>query len=152
RPSLATWLILIYIAWRATKPQYSERFAFLAEMHFERFLAIVLVVVVGASGVYQNLFNLLTGLTFLLFAVMIVSSFQTEYPLTYEGDSWLEDYSKRMVFYLGVLLGLRSIADIKFALKGTVYVVLFYQLYSWLDFVRGGSYVYQQGMKRMVGV
>ncbi len=29
--------------------------------------------------------------------------------------------------------------------------MLFYELLSWADFLRGGSYVYQQGMKRMSG-
>jgi O-antigen ligase len=33
-----------------------------------------------------------------------------------------------------------------------VLILFTYQAYSWLDFLRGGNYVYQQGIKRIVGI
>ena len=42
--------------------------------------------------------------------------------------------------------------DIHLLMTGFIVILFIFQLHSWLDFVRGGSYVYQQGIKRIIGI
>jgi O-antigen ligase len=50
-----------------------------------------------------------------------------------------------------MIFGINDFKDLKLVVAGFVVATFLYQIHSWLDFMRGGSYVYQQGIKRMVG-
>jgi O-antigen ligase len=152
KTSWVVWLVIVYLAWIETTPENSNRLAFLGEVRFERILAAVLVITVAISGHVRNLFNGLCLLTFLFFAFAIVSSFDSPYFETARAEHWRDNYWKRMVLFVSVAAGLHTVGDVRSLFKGIVYVVLLYEVYSWFDFLRGGSYVYQQGMRRMVGV
>jgi O-antigen ligase len=50
------------------------------------------------------------------------------------------------------VFAIRDLRDLYCAIIGIAIISATYQAYSWLDFLRGGSYVYQQGVRRIVGV
>ena len=59
---------------------------------------------------------------------------------------------KLVVFYFFALYCFEDSEELRQAFLAFAIISFTYQLYSWLDFINGGSYVYQQGLKRIVGV
>ena len=148
---LMVLLVVVYLFWFFTTPYQSNRLAFLGPLHFERILAITLLGLAFFQGRIGNLFEVISAVTFALFGFMIVSSLTSSYPEYANAVHWTDTYWKKIAFFLIVVASMRRIQHVDQVLKGMVLVIVFYQLVSWLDFLRGGSYVYQQGMKRMIG-
>ncbi|MBD3315029.1 MAG: hypothetical protein GF344_04525 [Chitinivibrionales bacterium] len=65
---------------------------------------------------------------------------------------WLATYRKFFVFYLLALCTIRTVGDVLRVALGFAVNLLLYQSHTLLDFLRGCCYVYQQGMKRNIGI
>ncbi|MHA1231748.1 MAG: O-antigen ligase family protein [Candidatus Helarchaeota archaeon] len=74
------------------------------------------------------------------------------YKNTELANHWIQNYWKLIVFYFLVTYSIEDIKDLFVICAGFVVILFIYQLHSWLDFLRGGSYVWQQGIKRIVGI
>ncbi len=148
---LITALVMVYLAWFLVTPYGSAKLSFLLEMRFEKILAGSLIVLVLLNGKLSNLFRPSAPLLYLLFLVMLVSHLTADSNDTYHGLKWREFYWKKVVFFMIIVAGLRTRQNIRRCFFAITAIVLFYELYSWFDFLRGGSYVYQQGLKRMIG-
>lgn len=148
--SASTWLLLVYVWYFITGPEV--RFPILGAMHFERLLAAVLLLslVVGARPTRR--FNGATAIFLIFFVWQLVCYAFSPYKEATHADWWIFNYWKLIVFYFFVILSIRSYRDLRVFVIGVGLISLGYQLLSWRDFLSGGSYVYQQGMKRMVGV
>jgi O-antigen ligase len=150
RRGVAVLVLAPYLLYLATTPY--ERFPIVAIVHVERILVFLLAAacLVG-SGVRPKMakINLLWGA---LFCLMFVSYAFSPYTQTPSMQWWLTEYWKVFTLFILVLLAIRTWADLSFVIKTLAFVGVFYQFYSWIDFVAGGSYVYQQGMRRIVGV
>jgi len=83
---------------------------------------------------------------------MLVSYALSPYQDFFHCQHWLENYWKLLVFYFLILFSINDTKDIFYLFAGFVLILFLYQTHSWYDFLHGGSYVYQAGMKRMVGV
>jgi O-antigen ligase len=149
---LTVILIVVYVFWFFTTPYRSNRLGFLGPLQFEKILAISLLGLTLIAGRIQNLFNAVSILMFAVCGAMLMAFLTSEYPNFGSAQHWANDYWKKIVFFVIVAIGLRKAQHLDHVIKGIVCVIVFYQLLSWTDFVRGGSYVYQQGMKRMVGL
>ena len=65
--------------------------------------------------------------------------------------NWFDSYWKKMVFFALFIGASTTRLRLRLIFVSFFVIIFFYELYSWFDFLRGGSFVYQQGMKRMVG-
>ena len=148
---LTTFLIIVYLFWFFTTPYLSNRLAFLGDLKFERILAIALLGLTLAGGRINQLFSGISAFVGVLFGFMVFSFFLSSYPDYANSVHWADTYWKKVAFFVIVAAGLRQTQHLDRMLKGMVCVIVFYQLISWLDFLKGGSFVYQQGMKRMIG-
>ncbi len=64
---------------------------------------------------------------------------------------WKDYYWKQLVFFICLTVTLKSVKQIRLIIFLIASIIFLYQIYSWMDFINGGSYVAQQGMKRMKG-
>ena len=148
------WLVVlavVYIALFITTPYYSNRLAFLATIRFERILAAVFIIAAAFSGRLSSLASLNAILVVGFTAWLYICSFASPYKTLETAVYWRENHWELLVFFALLVVSFRSSHDVRRLIRGLFYVVLAYQLYSWLDFFRGGSYVWQQGFKRMTG-
>ncbi len=152
KPLLPAILCVVYMWWFLTTPMYSNRLAFLADWKFERLLAGIFIIVSLAQGKLSNLLRPIPMLLFLLACWMWVCAIMSPYANVLEAVHWRDNYWKLLVFFACVTLSVSRVGQIRVVLIGVAWIIFLYQIYSWIDFVRGGSYVYQQGMKRMIGV
>jgi len=148
--SVSTWLILVYVWLLTTTPHV--RFGTIADIHFERILVVLIVLSLLSGQRIVRSLNLATVLLVSFFLWCLVGYLQSPYQDAVWAVWWIENYWKLMLFYFFVVLGIRSVRDLKVFIIGVAVISLGYQLLSWRDFLAGGSYVYQQGGKRMVGV
>jgi hypothetical protein len=102
----------------------------------------------------QNDFSLhIVGKCILLFYAFLLLSYAfSPYSDYKEAMYWLANYWKLIVVYYLISVNVRTLDDLKFITIAIGGIVICYQAYSWFDFLKGGSYVWQQGMKRIVGV
>jgi O-antigen ligase len=150
RVRLLVVLLLMYVWWYVATPYI--RFSELSDIRFERILVAMIglgIVFSGALASRPSPFNFLIPL---FFAWMYLSFLLSPYSDLDAALYWQSEYWKVVVLYFFVSFGLRDRNDLYYFLIGVAVISLTYQLHSWLDFLRGGSYVYQQGIKRMVGV
>ncbi|MCG3201801.1 MAG: hypothetical protein NFCOHLIN_01671 [Gammaproteobacteria bacterium] len=150
RVSVSTWLVLIYVWLLTTTPQV--RFGIIADTHFERILVVLIVLSLLTGQRIIRSLNLATVLLICFFLWSLVGYLQSPYQDAVTAVWWIENYWKLMLFYFFLVLGIRSIRDLEVFVIGAAVISLGYQLLSWRDFLAGGSYVYQQGGKRMIGV
>lgn len=148
--SVSTWLILIYVWLLTTTPQV--RFGIIADTHFERILVVLIVLSLLTGQRIVRSLNFATVLLICFFLWGLVGYLQSPYKDAVTAVWWIENYWKLMLFYFFVVLGIRSIRDLEVFAIGVAVISFGYQLLSWRDFLAGGSYVYQQGGKRMIGV
>lgn len=148
--SVSTWLILVYVWLLTTTPHI--RFGIIADIHFERILVVLIVLSLLSGQRIVRSLNFATVLLLSFFLWSLVGYLQSPYQDAVWAVWWIENYWKLMLFYFFVILGIRSVRDLKVFIIGVAVISLGYQLLSWRDFLAGGSYVYQQGGKRMVGV
>jgi hypothetical protein len=97
-------------------------------------------------------FSKITLLILLFYLWMLISYFLSPYQDFKISQRWFENYWKLIIFYFLILFSINDIQDIFFIFAGFVVVLFLYQMHSWYDFLHGGSYVWQQGIKRMTGV
>lgn len=150
RVRLMVVLLMMYVWWYFATPY--TRFSELSDIRFERILVAMIglgIVISGALASRPSPFNFLIPL---IFGWMYLSFLMSPYSDVDAALYWQSEYWKVVVLYFFVIFGLRDKRDLHHFLIGVAIISLTYQLHSWLDFLRGGSYVYQQGIKRMVGV
>jgi len=104
------------------------------------------------TGRMRARFSGMTALIITYYIWMLLSYFISPYHDYLATDLWIDNYWKLIVFYFLVLFAISNLADLAYIFKGFVIVLFAYQLHSWYDFLHGGSYVFQQGIKRIVGV
>jgi hypothetical protein len=143
-------LLVAYYAWIVATPHV--RFPILAEINLERFLAAAAIIAVLARSRVQKWDHRVAGVVLLLFLAMLLSYVLSDGKHIDETSHWMSEYWKQLVFFFAIAYGLRGHRELATFIIGIGIVSLLYQMHSWRDFLAGGSYVYQQGMKRMVGV
>ncbi len=148
--SVSTWLVLVYVWLLTTTPQV--RFGIIADTHFERILVVLIVVSLLSGQRIVRSLNLATVLLICFFLWSLVGYLQSPYKDAVSAVWWINNYWKLMLFYFFLVLGIRSVRDLEVFIIGVAVISFGYQLLSWRDFLAGGSYVYQQGGKRMIGV
>ncbi|QDU55680.1 O-antigen ligase family protein [Aeoliella mucimassa] len=151
-PSLGVWLIWLYAFWILTTPYLSPKLSFLATIRFERLLAGILICYSGSQmGVcYRNSKPLILFGTF--FLICLVSSFTSPLGGIERAEHWLAEYWKVALLFYFIVYSVQTKEHVYLVLLGISAISLGYQLLSWRDFMAGGSYVFQQGIKRMVGI
>jgi O-antigen ligase len=143
-------LLLMYVWWYFATPY--TRFEQLSDIRFERILVALIALGILFSGALASRASTFNFLIPLFYAWMFLSFLLSPYSDIDAVLYWQSEYWKVAVLYFFVAFGLRDRRDLQHFLIGVALISLMYQAHSWVDFLRGGSYVYQQGMKRMVGV
>lgn len=152
RTNAAVYVALVYMAWLITTPQYSDRFRILGEIQFEKVLAGAFIVVALLAGDVSNLVRPIPAILGALFVWMHLSFEASQFRYLESAIYWHDDYWKKLVFFCCLTISIRSRHQLKLLVVGVAAIIFAYQLYSWFDFLNGGSFVFQQGMKRMKGV
>ena len=150
--TLAANLTVVYLWWLLTTPYLSNRLSFLATIRFERILVGSLLIALLLGGHIYSRHAPLSRLLLTFLLVTMTSHVFSAYSHLPLAQQWLNQYWKYVVMYFLVLYSVRSTGDLRRIVCGVIVIYASYEIYSWLDFLRGGSYVYQQGMRRMVGV
>ncbi|WP_193222311.1 O-antigen ligase family protein [Alkalilimnicola sp. S0819] len=148
--SLALVLVGVYLWALIATPQY--RFDILATLHYEKLLVAAAWLSLLLAGRVQARLSTTSGLLLLLYLFMWVSHLFSPYPQTADAQWWVSTYWKLLLFYFLVLFTVSGVRDVQRLFAALVVVSLLYQLHSWLDFVQGGAYVWQQGVRRIIGV
>jgi len=143
-------LILAYLWILVTNPH--ARFDIIGTLHLEKVLIILSWITLITSGKMKAKFNAISGLIILFFFWLLLSFSLSQYSDTYLAQHWLENYWKNIVLYFLILFAINEKKDIYVLISGYVVIIALYQMHSWMDFLSGGSYVYQQGIKRMIGI
>lgn len=141
---------IVYFWWIVTTP--FNRFPIFTEIRFELLLVVGWSVCIYLQRNKGKIISPVTTLLFLLYVYLLITSVLSPYPNTSRAAQWLSGYWKKIVFFILLAMSIRNKHDFYKVLTGLAIVILLYQLHSWRDFLAGGSYVYQQGMKRMVAV
>lgn len=149
KPTFAGIMLLVYVWWHVTTPQY--RFDFFFSFPFEKLLFLGLVI---GTFIQTNKAKLgvIGGLFILIYFFEVSSYLLSDYRSTEHAQVWLREYWKQILLLVFIALSLSGTQKISFFLIGICLIGAFYQLHSLKDFLGGGSYVYQQGIKRMIGV
>lgn len=150
KPNYTILLIVVYLWALIATPQY--RFDLLATLQYEKIIVGLAWLTLLLSGRFQPRFTKTSGLLLVFYLWMLLSYFASPYPDTWNAQWWLTTYWKLLVFYFLVLFSVQDVDDLHVLLAGVVVVSGLYQLHSWMDFIQGGAYVYQQGVRRIVGV
>lgn len=143
-------LILVYLWILVADPQ--QRFPIIGDLRVEKILIILSWVSLFLTGKFNFKFNALSFLVVFFFFWLLLSyslSSYQDYPLA---QHWIDNYWKFIVLYFLILFAINDLKDIYVLLTGFVVIIFLYQAHSWFDFLMGGSYVYQQGIKRIIGV
>lgn len=143
-------IVLVYLWVLVANPQ--ARFDFIGAIRLEKILVILAWLTLILSGKMQVKFDSISGLVVLFFFWLMLSFLLSPYGDYYLARYWVGNYWKLLVVYFLLLFAINDEKDIKLLITGYLIVIALYQMHSWLDFLRGGSYVYQQGIKRMVGI
>jgi len=143
-------IVLVYLWVLVANPQ--ARFDFIGAIRLEKILVILAWLTLFLSGKMQAKFDSISGLVVLFFFWLMLSFLLSPYGDYYLARHWVGNYWKLLVIYFLLLFAINDEKDIKLLITGYLIVIALYQMHSWMDFLRGGSYVYQQGIKRMVGI
>lgn len=143
-------LVLVYLWFLIATPDI--RFPFFALVRFERVLVFLLALTLLFSGRIYLRPSPFTPLLVLFFCWLLIGYFLSPYQSSANPQWWIENYWKVLLFYFFVLFSLEKLEELSQLFIGIAVISLLYQLHSWHDFLSGGSYVFQQGLKRMVGV
>jgi O-antigen ligase len=142
---------VIYVAWIVMTPFY--RFEFLVEWRFERILiACGIAAILLASGERRATIDRIAILVCVFLAISTVSNMLGAYSSYSAVVTWSSEYWKRVVFFLLLIFLIRTRRDLGQFIIGSGSVLAFYLGYSLLDFAAGGSYVFQQGIRRAIGI
>lgn len=144
------FFILLYLWILVTNPQ--SRFPILGEIHFERIVMIVSWMVLLLNSKINIRFSSMTFLIIIFYLFLNISYFFSPYQNYHLSQHWIENYWKVIILYFLVLFSINDIKDIFYIFTGFVLILFIYQAHSWYDFMHGGAYVWQQGIKRIVGI
>lgn len=142
--------VCFYLCLLITKPQ--QRFIFLDEIAIERIVMIVAWFTVLICKMDFRSKDSKVILPTIFFTFLYISSISSDYFDLKLSTYWFHEFWKIIVFFYLIWVSCKSKEDIQTYLFALFLIFLFYQLYSWFDFFRGGSYVIQQGIKRIVGI
>ena len=146
------YLVIVYFWWMITTP--FVRFTIFTTIRFELVLVFIMAVSVFMNlnqNVNLKKITMLTVVFVFFYFWMLICFFLSPYKVNSNSLWWFDNYWKYLVFYFLMIFGINDFKDLKLVITGFVVATFLYQIHSWLDFMRGGSYVYQQGIKRMVG-
>ena len=143
-------IVLVYLWILVANPQ--ARFEIIGTLRVEKILIILGWVTLFLSGRAQLKFNAISGLIILFFVWLLLSFLLSQYSGYYFAQHWLDNYWKLIVLYFLILFAINDEKDIYVLISGYVIIIALYQMHTWVDFLRGGNYVYQQGIKRMIGI
>ena len=149
-PSILVFLCIVYVAWLVMTPYH--RFPMLTEIRFERILVFSIWVVLLLKGRIRSPFDKYGTLIIMFIGVMYLSDVFSSYPEYRTVRQWGETYWKVALLFFTIRFSVRSLTDLKWFISGSWFVFLIYQTYSLLDFASGGSYVFEQGISRAIGV
>ena len=144
------FFILLYLWILVTNPQ--SRFPILGEIHFERIVMIVSWIVLLLTSKINIRFSSMTFLIIIFYLFLNISYFFSPYQNYHLSQHWIENYWKFIILYFLILFSINDINDIFYIFTGFVLILFIYQAHSWYDFMHGGAYVWQQGIKRIVGI
>jgi O-antigen ligase len=128
------------------------RFPMLDAINLPRVLAVVVILTLLISrDAKLHKGEMGIGLA-LLYLLMLSSFFLSDYKAYPLAREWYSEYWKDVLFYWLIYWSIKNERDVRIFVYGIVLMVGLYELHSWWDFIMGGSYVFQQGIKRMTGV
>lgn len=142
-------LILVYFGWLVMTPY--TRFPILTDIRFERILMALGWLMVMFSG-RMSAPNRICGTYLLLICWMYLSLLFSPYPDLNSVEEWLDSYWKLAVLFFLIFCAIQGFEELTRFLLGAALVLFAYEGYSLLNFAMGGSYVWQQGVRRAVGV
>lgn len=143
-------MLLVYVWWLMTTPYH--RFEVLESLHFERLIVVALGIAWLATRAPQRRYHGVAVALAALVLVMLLSYLFSSHQNDRQAATWADEYWKELVLFVFLGYGVSRSEQLGVFLVGTAGISLAYQGYSLLDFLSGGSYVYQQGLRRMVGV
>jgi len=148
--SFAVVFLLVYCWMLIATPQV--RFSILGDIQLEKILVLLIFVnVFFSKSIHLNFTTI--GRWFLLLYVWIFISFlMSNYNDTFPAVYWIENYWKLVFVFMLTVWVLSTKNRLQSFIIGLAAILFLYQLHSWIDFIRGGSYVFQQGIKRIIGV
>ncbi len=128
-----------------------NRYAIWDTLHITRLVALTILLLLFTSRSIKLDLDKIGKYLIAFYIVMLISYFLSSYKSYNELERWLSGYWKQLLVFWFVYWSINSEKEIHKFLTFLFVSVGLYQLLSWMDFVAGGSYVYQQGLKRMVG-
>ena len=144
------FLLLIYLWMLIATPQY--RFPIIGDLHLERIIIFFVVFLLFVKGRNEATHSPVSKLVITFYLLLLVSYLLSAYINVSNAQYWIENYWKIILLYFLVIAAIKNIEELQTAIIGIMVIYFVYQLHTWFDFLRGGSYVYQQGVKRIIGV
>jgi O-antigen ligase len=148
-PHITVTIIILYNAYLICTPYF--RFEIFETLKTERILAALSVIFLAATGRLKPTFTKIAGLIIALFIWMVFSYYLSPYRNASLVTGWFDEYWKTILLYFLVFFSLTTLKDVCWFFTGWAVTSFCYQMLSMSDFVRGGSYVYQQGIRRIIG-
>ena len=149
--SAGTAIAILYVGWIVMSPHV--RFPELVDLRIERLLMAIgwIVALLFVRRERSAISAVSLGILF-FFLAMSVSHSASPYPNNYEVVWWGEEYWKRVVFFFLLTFLIPNKVELHRLIVWSGVVLFLYVGYSLFDFAKGGSYVWQQGIRRAVGV
>ena len=144
------YTILVYLWMLVAKPQL--RFEFIGAIQLEKIIVIVAFLSLVAGHRMKVKFNSISWFIIIFYFWLLLSYSVSQYQNYFITQVWMQNYWKFIVVYFLILFSVNTRKDIYILISGFVVIVGLYQMHSWFDFLNGGSYVFQQGVKRIIGV
>ena len=149
-PSPSFWCLTIYVATLLLQPE--QRFPILGHIRYQLILIAICFIVTLIEGRLLIPFSKMHIFLALFYLSQFVSYLLSPYRTYSNAVWWLDNYWKYFPVYIILVASLSTVRRLRYFVLTLVAIAFLYQAYSWLDFLRGGSYVYQQGTKRIIGV
>jgi hypothetical protein len=140
----------MYVWWFATTPYI--RFPWLGQYYFEPILVAALAIACVFGTREGQVVSATIFLMFIFFLCCELSLLLSPYRLFGLAVQWQQTYWKLLIFIVLTSWGLADIERLRQVTAGIGLVLLLYELHSLINFFGGGSFVWQQGLHRMVGV
>lgn len=144
------FFLLIYVAALVIKPQ--ARFEFLGRIHYEQIIILLLFFSILMKNKLRLRNTHFIYLVLIWYFWMLFCHFLSPYSGVTSASHWFSEYWKLIIFFFMVTFVVTSLKDLKYFFLGITIISFCYQFYTWFDFLKGGSFVYQQGIRRIVGI
>jgi hypothetical protein len=146
----SVYLILIYLWILLVAPH--NRFPFLETIRYERISMFLCWFTLLFSGKMKLRMSTLSVMIIIFYIWLLIAYAASPYQGYFIAQHWFEEYWKYIILYFLILFAVNDLNDIHVLLVGSIVIMFLFQAHSWFDFIRGGSYVYQQGIKRIIGI